>query len=260
MNDFVHVDEKWFYLTKVKRKYYVYDDEEVAARTVKSKSFITKVMFLAAVARPRYDYHAKKMWDGKVGVWPFVQVAPALRSSKNRPKGTPVTVPVTVDSKVYFDAVVNKVVPAILAKFPGGRDRGNVSIQQDNASPHKCVTTELLHAQGVRGIVVVNQPPNSPDFNVLDLGFFNSIQSLQYQKATRSIEELIDAVESAFYELPADTLAKTFVITLQNVMEKSIEIHGSNEYKLPHMRKDASKYLTVMCITSSAMLLATRAH
>ncbi|ETV69615.1 hypothetical protein H257_14754 [Aphanomyces astaci] len=62
---------------EVKRRYYVYDDEEVGARSVKSKHFITKVMFLAAVARPRYDHHAKKIWDGKVGVWPLVQVSPA---------------------------------------------------------------------------------------------------------------------------------------------------------------------------------------
>ncbi|ETV68359.1 hypothetical protein H257_15680 [Aphanomyces astaci] len=34
---------------------------------VKSKRFITKVMFLAAVARPRYDFHNKAMFDGKTG-------------------------------------------------------------------------------------------------------------------------------------------------------------------------------------------------
>ncbi|ETV80465.1 hypothetical protein H257_06736 [Aphanomyces astaci] len=169
MLDFVHVDEKWFYLTKVKRRYYVYDDEEVAARSVKPKHYITKVMFLGPVARPRYGHHCKKFWDGKVGVWPFVQVSPALRGSKNRRKGTLVTVP----QALYFDAVLNKVIPAIMAKFPGGVRRGNVFLQQDNASPHRCVTTELLQAKGVRGIVVANQPPNSPDFNVLDLGFFN---------------------------------------------------------------------------------------
>ncbi|ETV86520.1 hypothetical protein H257_01696 [Aphanomyces astaci] len=45
MLDFVHVDEKWFNLTKVKRRYYAYDDEEVAARSVKSKHYITKLMF-----------------------------------------------------------------------------------------------------------------------------------------------------------------------------------------------------------------------
>ncbi|ETV81952.1 hypothetical protein H257_05490 [Aphanomyces astaci] len=131
--------------------------------------------------------------------------------------------------------VLNNVVPAIKSKFP---PQSGVIIQQDNASPHKCVTTSVLNSRGILGIEVKNQPPNSPDFNVLDLGFFNSIQSLQYQKSTRTIEELIDAVETSFYELPVDTVSKTF-ITLQKVMEKCIEIHGSNDYKLPHMKKDA---------------------
>ncbi|ETV89852.1 hypothetical protein H310_15308, partial [Aphanomyces invadans] len=49
----------------VKRKFYVYEDEEVAKRAVKSKSHTTKVMFLAAIARPRFDHHAKKTSDGK---------------------------------------------------------------------------------------------------------------------------------------------------------------------------------------------------
>ncbi|ETV89867.1 hypothetical protein H310_15295 [Aphanomyces invadans] len=49
----------------VKRKFYVYKDEEVAKRVVKSKSHITKVMFLVAIARPRFDHHAKKTFDGK---------------------------------------------------------------------------------------------------------------------------------------------------------------------------------------------------
>ena len=41
----------------------------------------------------------------------------------------------------------------------------------------------------------MNQPPNSPDFNILDLGFFNSIQSLQQQKRMTDIDELITAVD-----------------------------------------------------------------
>ncbi|ETV80776.1 hypothetical protein H257_06259 [Aphanomyces astaci] len=36
MHDYVHVDDNWFYLTKVERRYYVYDDEEVTAQAVKS--------------------------------------------------------------------------------------------------------------------------------------------------------------------------------------------------------------------------------
>jgi len=239
MHDYVHVDEKWFFLTKIKRRYYVYDDEEVAVRACKSKSHITKVMFLAAVARPRNDHRARKIFDGKIGVWPFVEKVVAQRTSRNRPRGAVTLSPMSVNADVYSDMMLNEVVPAIQAKFPAACLSKGVKIQQDNASPHRCVTTALLQANGMDGISIANQPPNSPDYNVLDLGFFNSIQSLQHQKSTRTIEELIDAVESAFYELHFDTLSKTF-LTLQKVMEKSLEMQGGNNYKLPHMHKDAS--------------------
>jgi hypothetical protein len=197
MHQHVRVDEKWFYLTTVKKRFYAYEDEVVPTRYLKSKRFITKVMFLAAVARPRYDSHRKCMFDGKLGIWPFVQHEPARRNSKNRPKGTMITVPQTVTSEVYRDMIVNNVVPAIKSKFPVGDQNKIVYLQQDNASPHNCVTSQLLLQCGVIGIEAANQPPNSPDFNVLDLGYFNSIQSLQNQKFSRTIEDLVDAVESS---------------------------------------------------------------
>ncbi|GJQ67041.1 hypothetical protein Trydic_g21946 [Trypoxylus dichotomus] len=40
------------------------------------------------------------------------------------------------------------------------------------------------------------QPPNSPDWNVLDLGVFNAIQSLQHQTPSKTLDQLIDCVES----------------------------------------------------------------
>ncbi|KAH9103000.1 hypothetical protein AeMF1_020566 [Aphanomyces euteiches] len=236
MFNYVHVDEKWFYLTKVKRKYYVYDDEELALRSVKSKHFITKVMFLAAVSRPHYDYGKKKNFDGKIGLWPFVEQVPAKRASKNRPKGALVTTHITVNSEVYRSVIFKNVIPAIKDKMPAATVKRGVVIQQDNAGPHSGVTTKRLRDDNCEGISILNQPSNSPDFNILDLGFFNSIQSLQYQKSTRSIDKLVSAVESAFYELPMDTLSKNF-ITLQKVMEQSILLHGDNNYKLPHMPK-----------------------
>lgn len=55
-------------------------------------------------------------------------------------------------------------------------------MQQDNARPHNVNDDpELIAACTADGwdIRLVNQPPNSPDTNILDLGFFNSIQSLQ---------------------------------------------------------------------------------
>ncbi len=53
MYDVVHVDEKWFNEDTDKRTFYLLKDEEEPQRRRKSKRFIGKTMFLAAVARPR---------------------------------------------------------------------------------------------------------------------------------------------------------------------------------------------------------------
>jgi len=104
-----------------------------------------KAMYLAAVAQPRYDPNRKAMWDGKIGIWPFVEKVPAMRNSKNRPKGTLETKQVSVTTEVYccsmfwyVDMLINKLLPAIEAKWPKGTLRKLlIRIQQDNASPHK---------------------------------------------------------------------------------------------------------------------------
>lgn len=53
MYNIVHVDEKWFNEDVDKKTYYLLDGEEPPHRQRKSKRFIGKTMFLAAVARPR---------------------------------------------------------------------------------------------------------------------------------------------------------------------------------------------------------------
>lgn len=55
MYDRVFVDEKWFYLTQVKKRFYLTVNEDDIQRAVKSKHYIPKIMFIAAVGRPRYD-------------------------------------------------------------------------------------------------------------------------------------------------------------------------------------------------------------
>jgi hypothetical protein len=49
----IHIDEKWFQKKETRQRAYLADDEEAKAETVQHKSHIEKVMFLAAVARPR---------------------------------------------------------------------------------------------------------------------------------------------------------------------------------------------------------------
>jgi len=69
MMEEVHVDEKWFYIIELMGKYYLLPEEEEPLRQAKSKRYILKVMFLCAIARPRWDTHKKQWWDGKIGMW-----------------------------------------------------------------------------------------------------------------------------------------------------------------------------------------------
>ncbi|RHY17126.1 hypothetical protein DYB32_010568, partial [Aphanomyces invadans] len=55
MYDTVHVDEKWFFMTRLQTKVIGAPGERIKQRTCKSKRHLLKVMFLSAVARPRWD-------------------------------------------------------------------------------------------------------------------------------------------------------------------------------------------------------------
>ena len=63
MHKFLHVDEKWFYMTQDGRNYYLLLEEPDPIRTI-PKNCIGKVMFLAAVARPRYDSEGNMTFNG----------------------------------------------------------------------------------------------------------------------------------------------------------------------------------------------------
>ena len=76
----VHVDEKWFFLTEQQMQMYLAPSEEAPLRVSQKKDHVVKVMFLAAVARPRCDEN----FDGKIGMWPFVEQVAAQRTSANR--------------------------------------------------------------------------------------------------------------------------------------------------------------------------------
>ena len=82
------------------------------------------------------------------------------------------------------------------------------------------------------------QPARSPDMNVLDLGFFNSIQSLQNKKQPKSVDELIEVVKAAFHEdANKKNLNKVF-LSLQQAMLSVLECRGNNNCRHKHMGKD----------------------
>ena len=51
-------------------------------------------MFLAAVARLRFDSLGNEVFSGKIGIYPFTTLEPSKRSSKNRIAGTLETKPI----------------------------------------------------------------------------------------------------------------------------------------------------------------------
>lgn len=112
--DRIHMDGKWFYMTRVKRNFYVCLDDERPHRERKSKRFITKVMFMAAVARFLWDTNIVCVFDGKIGIQPFVFKGKAKRKRKNRLKGT-------LETKCIDSVIQSKVRKIMFQKLRNGQ-------------------------------------------------------------------------------------------------------------------------------------------
>ena len=79
--------------------------------------------------------------------------------------------------------LIGKVLKAIVRRWPRELRGQTIYIQQDNAPSHVPEDDEeFARAVAHTGLDIrlVNQPANSPDLNILDLGFFASLQSLTY--------------------------------------------------------------------------------
>ncbi|KAG6943006.1 hypothetical protein JG688_00017822, partial [Phytophthora aleatoria] len=119
MYDTVHLDDKWFNLYKANTKYYLAKYECLPYRSCPNKRYIGKVVFLATVARPRYDFGKKRYFDGKIGIWPIIEQTFAQRGSMNRPKCASITKTISMTRKVYTKMLLEKVFPAIREKWHG---------------------------------------------------------------------------------------------------------------------------------------------
>lgn len=73
--------------------------------------------------------------------------------------------------------------------------------------------------------------------NILDLGFFSSIYSLQDRFAARTIDDLLAEVEKAWNEMKSEFFGKVWT-TLQSYLERVLLCSGENTYKVPHLGKD----------------------
>ncbi|XP_057532677.1 uncharacterized protein LOC130810579 [Amaranthus tricolor] len=197
MYDFIHIDEKWFYLTKKTQRVYLAHKEKIPYRAAKSSKFIPKAMFLGAVARPRWNQYGQCTFDGKIGNFPFVSRVAAQRNSINRPKGSIEIKPTeSVTQEVYRSMLIEQLIPAILRKCP-------------------------------------SDGPSIISSNKIMQG---SIQSLMHKKMPKNMNELIKAVEDAFEELHPKTLTNVW-ISLQHHLNEILKVKGSNDYVQPHLGK-----------------------
>ncbi|XP_042003836.1 uncharacterized protein LOC121752814 [Salvia splendens] len=240
MHNIVHIDEKLFYMTKTSDRYYLLPDKDMPYRSCKSKRFITKVMFMAAVSRPLFGNDGETIFDGKICLFPFTEEVPAQRSYKNRPKGTIETKPIqSINKEVMTTCLLNQIIPTIKAKWPANASK-KIFMQQDNAKPHlRAADQQFESLASTDGFEfhLISQPPNSPDTNVLDLGYLRAIQSLQDDKIATNVDDLLRNVFTSFEELSPQTLNRVF-ITLQSCLTAILQVHGKNDYNIPHLNKD----------------------
>ena len=246
--DKIHVDEKWFFITEIALRTYLTANEKAKGkkpvRRCQHKSHIMKVMFLAAVARPRFNDNGECTFDGKIGIYPIVEQVQAQRSSINRPRGTLEWKPRSLTREVYTEIMINKVLPDAIAKWP--RDRGvrtqKVYIQQDNPHTHFPPTCPIwIQAKDSDPrfkFDLREQPRRSPDTNVLDLGFFRSLQSLQWQQPpATTVEGLMNNVKAA-WEQYNPTILNRIWLSHQLVCDRILAHHGNNDFNIPHIGKE----------------------
>ena len=89
-------------------------------------------------------------------------------------------------------------------------------------------------------LTMYTQLPNSPDTNILDLGFFRAMQ-LFNDDCPANEEELIESIEKAYGEYPLHKLNHVW-LTLQSCLNKIIENDGGNDYKIPYMGKESLEW------------------
>ena len=130
------------------------------------------------------------MFDGKIGCFPLVTFEQDIRGSHNRLRREQVIKPIqSITREVIRDFMINKVLPAIRAKWPREDVNKPIFIQQDNAPSHLKVDDpqfcEVAKQDGF-DIRLICQPPNSSNFNILDLGFFSSHSSNSIQERCKN--------------------------------------------------------------------------
>jgi len=181
-----------------------------------------------------------------IGIWPSTVERVAKRSCRRTGTvagATMILEDVKVDAEEYRKKITMSggVFDCMRQKMPwfkagsGKPEAGCVLyMQQDGARPHT-TDANLQHfaREGAKygfNIIVITQPAQSPDFNYLDLSFFNSLNSDVHIQSMSSREDIIAAVEKCFAEYEANRMAGC-IRSLTNSYRGCLETDGGNTYE-----------------------------
>jgi hypothetical protein len=231
-DNIIFLDEKWWYLEKLKKYRRTFPGEDrFPDDVIHHKSHQTKFMGTAVIGHPRDNF------DGRVVCQNHVVATPAQRSSVYRPSGTIEQVPYILNAENFLTSQTKDggVIDCIEDIF----HQEDVRVILDGAKPHTGHNNIAKINQEIKvrdlNIKYVVQPPQSPDLNLLDLSFFASLQSqsgkLMY--GVKTIGDLMEAVKEAWEAYDEQKIAIQFG-HLFAVYGEVLLHEGGNNYKIPH--------------------------
>eukprot|EP00959_Pyramimonas_sp_CCMP1952_P266313 5567785-Pyramimonas_sp.AAC.1 len=237
-DDWVDIDEKWFYMWVNKGTLKLPPGMKQQRKVVASRSHIPKVMFLSAIAKPRPEHN----FDGLIGIWRVAEPYSAKKDSKYHDRGDVYDKDCTMDTVFYRKLMTKKVFPAIRRKMPWAK---LVTIQQDGASPHtgkdnpRHLKTAGMNPRvpGNAKITILTQPSNSPDNNLNDLCFFPSMSARVAKCGHRTVDELVEMVEKEYWNYDQATLLRGWEMKTR-VLGEIIKHKGNNDFELPHRKRN----------------------
>jgi hypothetical protein len=210
-------------------------------------------MFLAVVGRPWklkpgdpvgtvYPTASGWYFEGKVGLFPVVEYGRmSPRNSSNA--GNRSFTCVNVNRVIFEKFMIEDVLPALVRTCPPEMLANRIYLQLDNASPHSIdlspdaefyYTAEEMDLD----VEIFFQPSQSPDLNICDLSFFNSIQTLYYETpGDHDRYRLVAAVKDTWRRYDPKLLNYAF-LTLFTNYNRIIEYRGSNKFRITHMGKE----------------------
>jgi hypothetical protein len=98
---------------------------------------------------------------------------------------------------------------------------------------------EAANRDGRFKFVLGEQPAQSPDTNILDLGFFASLQTASWKiKRAGTLDQLIVNCQQAWNSYDPAVLSRIWT-SHQAVMDEILKVKGDNNYDLPHLGKGA---------------------